>query len=456
MEALEKCIDRIAECHRIRRVDAAAYVKSIARQIGAKDDLAVADAIIGLLERGEPFKAKDVARVLNAGSVLVLNAGESTSGPITSPAKLGTTPLADLHEPPVPFVRPDAEARRDTRLRFEQWAKNPKCEANVLSAVHGVSMAVVAKAEGLEPTMGQSPFALARGQRFEGLLFRNGAERLIPELALHEVLPKPEAEFRDFRLRLNGGPHRTLDEAKAATSALLRDVAAGKGGKKPIVAAGATIRIPGGGMLPEAILVVDALVVRRDLAPPRLVVGEVKTYPDRAGYTDAKELAVARAQAGVYVQGLRLVLAELGLDGKVEVAKHGFLVLRRPGWNWPSVRAGEDLEFQAIRAERGFEKLRKAAAALPPKGKDMDAAIRAAEVAYGEGCLSFCDRAPLCWRKAEEAGEAAILGEDVARWVGPVGLHRALELLDGKKPKTEAEEDLLRRIEEARLPEIVS
>ena len=448
MAAPRELIERIARLRRIPADDAAAYVKSVARQVGAGNEDAVAAAILRLVERGGAFKAKDVAREVKAPALPSAPAAEAGGG-------AGRQAEPDDDAVPAP-AREDAETRRDTRLRFEQWAKNPKCEANVLSAVHGVSMAKIAKDEGLEPTMGQSPFALARGQRFEALLFRNGAERLIPELALHEVLPKPEAEFRDFRLRLNGGPHRTLDEAKAATSALLRDVAAGKGGKKPIVAAGATIRIPGGGMLPEAILVVDALVVRRDLAPPRLVVGEVKTYPDRAGYTDAKELAVARAQAGVYVQGLRLVLAELGLDGKVEVAKHGFLVLRRPGWNWPSVRAGEDLEFQAIRAERGFEKLRKAAAALPPKGKDMDAAIRAAEVAYGEGCLSFCDRAPLCWRKAEEAGEAAILGEDVARWVGPVGLHRALELLDGKKPKTEAEEDLLRRIEEARLPEIVS
>lgn len=439
-------LQRIAAARKLKPEEAEAYVASVGRQVGSADLGRVAEAVAHLVDVGSPFKAKDVARVLKGGAM-------PTATPSSAPRM---APLADDDEPPVPLVKPDPESRRDTRLRFEQWAKNAKCEANVLSAVHGISMADVARAEGLDPSMGQSPFALARGQMFEARLFRNRAERLIPELALHGVLPKPDAEFRDFRLRLHGGPYRTLDDARAATSVLLRDVAAGKGGKKSIVAAGATIRIPGGGMLPEAILVIDALVVRRDLAQPRLVVGEIKTYPDRAGYTDAKELAVARAQAGVYVQGLRLVLAELGLAEKVEVSLSGFLVLSRPGWNAPSVRADEDLEFQAVRAERGFEKLRKAAAALPPKGKDLKAAIRTAATAYGEACLAFCDRAPACWQKAVEAGDPAVLGEDVARWVGQVGLHRALELLDGKKPRTPAEEDLVQRMQDARLPEVPS
>ena len=65
-----------------------------------------------------------------------------------------------------------AAKRRDTRARFEQWARNPRCRANTLSAVHGIRMARVAEAEGVSPTMGQSPFALARGQTFERALFR--------------------------------------------------------------------------------------------------------------------------------------------------------------------------------------------------------------------------------------------------------------------------------------------
>lgn len=61
---------------------------------------------------------------------------------------------------------------RDTRRRFEQWGKNPGCEANAVSAILGISMVEVAEREGLTSMMGQSPFALQRGQRFERQLFR--------------------------------------------------------------------------------------------------------------------------------------------------------------------------------------------------------------------------------------------------------------------------------------------
>jgi hypothetical protein len=66
---------------------------------------------------------------------------------------------------------------RDTRRRFEQWAGNPHCEANTVSAVHGIKMADVARSEGIEPTFGQSPFAIARGQAFERGLFAKGAAK---------------------------------------------------------------------------------------------------------------------------------------------------------------------------------------------------------------------------------------------------------------------------------------
>ena len=43
--------------------------------------------------------------------------------------------------------------------------------------VHNVPMAEVAKADGTTATMGQSPFAIARGQAFERSLYRRGWAR---------------------------------------------------------------------------------------------------------------------------------------------------------------------------------------------------------------------------------------------------------------------------------------
>jgi hypothetical protein len=344
-------------------------------------------------------------------------------------------------------ARNERESSRDTRRRFEQWARNPQCQANAVSAVHNVRMADVAAREGGRPTMGQSPFAIARGNSFERSLFRAGARNLFEALIAAKVVPETASGLADFRLRMNGGRCHDLDEALAQTADLLRSASAGER-NLPWLVAGATVRIPGGLMLPEALLVLDALVIRHDQGPPQLIVGEIKTYPDRAGYTDAAELATARAQAGVYVHGLDLVLEELGLGGKLNVLRQGFLVLTRPGFNRPSIRAGEDLRYQAERAKRGFELLRATAQALPPAGTPAEQAVMGADIHYCEACVSFCDRATVCRAKALQAGDGAVLGDDVARFLGSISLQRALDLMDDAEPLTKAEEDFSRRVKE--------
>jgi hypothetical protein len=309
-------------------------------------------------------------------------------------------------------------------------------------------MAEVAKRDGTTPSMGQSPFAIARGVAFERSLYRSGGRAIYQALREAGVVPEAAEGLEDLRLRMNGGRLHSLDEALTATADLLREVAKAKRRSAgPWLVAGATVRVPGGVMLPEAILVLDALVIDRAKTPPKLIVGEIKTYPDRAGYTDAQELATARAQAGVYVHGLRLVIEELGLTGAVDVATEGFLVLTRPGFNRPSVRAGEDLRYQAERARRGFALLREAAAGLPKgSGRAGVDEIRTADINYSETCVGFCDRAPVCREAALRAGEGSVLGDDVSRFLGTVSLHRAIELMEGAAPSNEAERDVKRRI----------
>lgn len=342
------------------------------------------------------------------------------------------------------------DLHRDTRRRFEQWAKNPQCQANSISAVHNISMGDVVKSEGGQLTMGQSPFAIARGQAFEKALFRNDGQSLLEALQAASVVPGSAQGLADFRLRLHGGRCHSLDEALTKTADLLKLVAGGRvPSDTPWLVAGATVRIPGGVMLPEAILVLDALVVRHDRTPRTLIVGEVKTYPDRAGYTDARELATARAQAGVYVHGLDLVLEELGIGTAFDVARHGFLVLTRPGFNRPSIRANEDLRYQAERAKRGFQLLREIAATLPPvQGAQRLEAVSTADIHYCETCLSFCDRADRCRARALEHGDGSVLGDDVARFLGKVTLQRAIALMNGAEAQGPSEQDLARRIKD--------
>jgi hypothetical protein len=339
-----------------------------------------------------------------------------------------------------------ANERRDTRLRFEQWARNPSCEANTLSAVHGIPMVEVAKTEGGRITMGQSPFALARGQTFERGLFRGAAEQLKKALMEAEVLPATARGFADHRTRQNNGKLPNIDAALEKTSQLFRSLAKIRTPDiEPSVIAAATICIPERVMLPEAILIIDVLVVRWDASTkrPELVVGEIKTYPDRGGHTDGADLAAARAQAGVYVHGLEVTLKSMGLVDKFTLSRKGFLVLTRPGSNSPSIRANEDLKYQAMRAERGFNQLEAAAnVAFGEHGSASVQTVLSAPTAYESACVGFCDRASTCFNRAMDDGNATILGEDVARFLGAVNLTRAMELLDGAKPRTEAEVDL--------------
>lgn len=347
---------------------------------------------------------------------------------------------------------PKAATSRDTRRRFEQWARNPDCEANTLSALLAIPMAEVAVAEGHEPTTGQSPMALIRGQQFEAQLLRDDAARLRAELEGTGVLPAGSSGLLDLRMRRNGGPMKNLDVAREATSAFLHRLATmTKGNLETSLVAAATISVPGGAMLPEALLVLDLLAVTWDAetSTPSLTIGEIKVYPDRGGDTDRVELATARAQAGIYLHGLRAVLAGLGLGARVTVSNRGFLVLTRPGSNRPSVRAGEELEFQARRAERGLIKLRGVAARMEAvHGRTPSsplAVVQAGQTCWAEQCPSFCDRARACREKAMAAGDPSALGDDLARFVGPIDLARVRELVRGATPGTPAEQDMVTR-----------
>ena len=345
------------------------------------------------------------------------------------------------------------EARRNTRGRFEQWAKNPTCSANTLSAVHNVRLDAVARAAGLPPSFGQSPFAIARGNRFEAGLFFDDAKKLRRALERQSCLPPSSTGFLDLRLRMNGGASiTTVDQALERTSAWLQHLAAERTSAESIVA-GPMIRIPKGVILPEALLIIDvATVTANTSGRPRVTVGEVKVFPDRGGYTDAGQLASARAQAGIYRHALDLAIDALGIAEDVEIARDGILVFTWPGSNSPSVRAHEDLTYQAIRAERGFERLEEVAFELV-RDEDFSAdnpalvdRVLHSETDYREACLSFCDLAPRCHQRAIERDDPILLGDGIKRILGDTTLTRALELLNGAVAEDDREQDLQRQL----------
>jgi hypothetical protein len=345
------------------------------------------------------------------------------------------------------------EARRNTRGRFEQWAKNPTCAANTLSAVHNVRLDKAAEAIGLEPSFGQSPFAIVRGNRFEAGLFFDDGERLRAALERKGALDDCSLGFLDLRLWINGGTRLgSVDEALTETAAWLRRIASDPTTAESIVAA-PMIKIPKGVILPEALLIIDVVIVTAiDGARARTTVGEIKVFPDRGGHTDPQQLASARAQAGVYRHALELSVEALGLGHAIEIASDGFLVFTWPGSNSPAVRVGEQLTYQAVRAERGFRRLEEVAAGVV-RDDDFSAdnpalvkRVLAADTDYSEACLAFCDLAPRCHARALEKDDPIVLGGDVKRLLGDTTVTRALELMAGGEARSEREADLQRQL----------
>jgi len=341
--------------------------------------------------------------------------------------------------------------RRDLRRRLEQLGHNPRCAANTRAALGDVPMLSVARSLGLDAHEGQSPFAITRGLAFERALFADDAARLRQCLLDARVLPPGADGFVDLRPRANGGPRVDLDDSRAAFLALLQrlaDTPADARSTLPTLVAGPALRLCAEG-LPEGRLALDVVTVHPTPDAVVLRVGEVKVYPDRGGYTDPAELASARAQAGLYLYALRREIADAGLSHTLRAADDGFLVLTRPSFNLPSVRAGEDLRYQHDRAAALLAQAASLAQTLPARPDDDASALRwvaEAPRAYSASCMAFCPLAPHCHRTALRAQQPEALGEDMARHLGDLPLHRAAALLRGEAPETPAERAFATRL----------
>jgi hypothetical protein len=335
----------------------------------------------------------------------------------------------------------------NTRARFEQWAKNPECEANTVSAVLNVRMGQVAASLGLEDKKGISPFAVTRGYLFERSLFEDDAQLLRPQLERKKVLPADSSGLLDLRLKSNFGTDvSTMDEALEKSVQFLEGASQAR--TLPSLVTGLTLRLPQGVMLPEATLVMDVMSVSRKQGKVHVRVGEIKVFPDRGGYTDPDHLATARAQAGVYLYALESWLEARSLSAQFELDPKGFLVFSWPGSAQPVVRANEDLSEQKERARRGFSSLDSVAQRVVGvrieefNPDEYEAWVKHSSTAYAEKCWGFCDLAPRCQKLALIQDKGIVLGDQVARGLGGIPLTRAVALLNGDTPMDSTEESL--------------
>jgi hypothetical protein len=186
---------------------------------------------------------------------------------------------------------------------------------------------------------------------------------------------------------------------------------------------------------------------------------EIKSYPDRAGKTDASDVRGACRQAAVAVVALRGVAAQLGsADARTLVPARGDLVLRTPGSFRPTLRPMA-LEGEVDSLERALQEAPRnlgetetllatigAAAAL-----DVRAVVEQVPNNYQERCREFCAPAAQCKQRAQAEGDPVLLGSRAREeWAAAGSLERVLELLagSGAAPRTPAEQLLRQRLQE--------
>jgi hypothetical protein len=338
---------------------------------------------------------------------------------------------------------------------IERVARNPDCTRLRALTIAGITPATAAVQIYGEPAReGQSPFALAIGNRFENVLMANGGAALLTRYRDNGRLTVRECKVVVVPDLAPGTTPVSMARRRAETDRLFR-LKLQQSSKAPNLIV--KPRIP-----------VRLLGIDHDTEPDALVAAdtdqfyrpaEIKSYPDRDGKTDAADIRGACRQAAVGVVSLRHALDRFGIrDSEQLVRSRGDLILRAPGSMRPTLREmtlrGEvaSLERAIGEAPKDLDELE---AMLPPGATlDDQRVLDSIPNAYRSNCREHCALAGRCKQAAIAAADPVVLGDSARELLAAAGtLSRALELLQGrgKPPRTAAEQAIADRLRESLL-----
>jgi hypothetical protein len=343
-------------------------------------------------------------------------------------------------------------------------ADNPACQARRVFDAAGIDKSNLAKTVGKAPPAEQSPFAIARGNRFEEDVKEN-EYKVIVDLLRENNFPVGEVLYRNLRREFPIKPGM----AKEAKDKIL--VLRAQETRKTVIemakaAPGALQLIDGGALQWDyggvmARLEADGIAWRLG---GRIHVIEIKSFPIVDGQADPDKVGSAARQAAVYVAALQDLLEKEGLDPDL-VSTRILLVCPKNTSLMPTARV-VDVERQ-VRSLRRMVANRASideivdrlepGANLDPTGlsteaarKKLDGVLESIGTNYVPGCLGACPLAYHCRDRARTAGDPACLGSDVRASLGVVRtLPRVLELANGNAPKA-GEEDVATMLANAR------
>lgn len=200
-------------------------------------------------------------------------------------------------------IRGAVPARDHNARTIAALTSNPGCARRAVLDAAGVDKQRVAMHAGFPAQVGQSQFAITRGNAFEAQVKANGCAELLR--LLREQLDLPIAEVSYDDLEVVGG-NETREVRHARTRALVARAAAA-GEDAGTLFDHPLLRLDIGGRL--AYLEPDLIAFR---LRGRFYVVEIKSFAVIDGQADGGKVAAAVTQAAVYVLALRGLLAELG------------------------------------------------------------------------------------------------------------------------------------------------
>jgi hypothetical protein len=315
---------------------------------------------------------------------------------------------------------------------------NPGCARRAVLDAAGIDKQRLAAYTGFPAQVGQSRFAITRGNAFEAQVKANGCAELLRLLREHLDLPIPEVSYDDLEL-VGGNDSR---EVRYARSRSLLARAAAAGDDAGTLFDHPLLRLDVGGR--TAYLEPDLIAFQ---LRGQFWVVEIKSFAVIDGQADGGKVAAAVTQAAVYVLALRGLLAEHGY-GPEAVAHEVVLVCPENFANRPTaVRV--DVRKQLTVLTRQLSRLARIetlVAALPPEltldllvddtgvpqrpVPDVVHALGRIDARYAPECLSTCEMAYFC--RDEARGDTAALGRAVRDELGGVdSVTAALGLAEG-------------------------
>lgn len=315
---------------------------------------------------------------------------------------------------------------------------NPGCARRAVLDAAGIDKQRLAAYTGFPAQVGQSRFAITRGNAFEAQVKANGCAELLRLLREHLDLPIPEVSYDDLEL-VGGNDSR---EVRYARSRSLLTRAAATSDDAGTLFDHPLLRLDVGGR--TAYLEPDLIAFR---LRGQFWIVEIKSFAVIDGQADGGKVAAAVTQAAVYVLALRGLLAELGY-GPEAVSHEVVLVCPENFANRPTaVRV--DVRKQLTVLNRQLSRLARIetlVAALPPELTldlladdagvpqrpvlDIVHALDRIDARYAPECLNACEMAYFC--RDEARGDTAALGRAVRDELGGIdSVNAVLGLAEG-------------------------